>query len=123
MHQRIDVYAVDQNLRLLLRRLPAAGLDYEQGTLIVDIVDVKTSKVVWRGWAQDTMNGIIDNQDRLEKQVDEERDEDDDAAAQGRRHASLDAAAAVTRPTRTSNPTAAVAAMANAPQKVTRTAA
>ena len=56
----------------MLRQLRAAGADYELGTLIVDIVDAKTSKVVWRGWAQDAMNGIIDNQDRLEKQVDEE---------------------------------------------------
>jgi hypothetical protein len=46
-------------------------VDYELGTLVIDIVDAKTQKVVWRGWAQDAMNGIIDNQDRLEKQVDE----------------------------------------------------
>ena len=45
--------------------------DYEQGTLVIDLVDTNTNKVVWRGWAQDSMNGIIDNQDRLEQQVDE----------------------------------------------------
>ena len=45
--------------------------DYEHGTLVIDLVDTKTNKVVWRGWAQDSMNGIIDNQERLEKQVDE----------------------------------------------------
>jgi hypothetical protein len=46
-------------------------VDYEQGTLVIDLVDRKTSKVVWRGWAQDVMNGVIDDQQRLEKQVDE----------------------------------------------------
>lgn len=46
-------------------------MDYEQGTLVIDIVDAKTKKVVWRGWSQDTMTGVIDNQDRLQKQVDE----------------------------------------------------
>ncbi len=46
-------------------------IEYEQGTLVLDVVDAKTDKVVWRGWAQDSMQGIIDNQDRLEKKVDE----------------------------------------------------
>ncbi len=40
-------------------------------TLVIDVVDAKTSKVVWRGWAQDSMTDIIDSQDRLRKQVDE----------------------------------------------------
>ena len=26
---------------------------------------------MWRGWAQDTMDGVIDDQPRLEKQVNE----------------------------------------------------
>lgn len=46
-------------------------IDYEQGTLVIDVLDIKTNRVVWRGWAQDSMQGIIDNQDRLERQVDE----------------------------------------------------
>ena len=39
--------------------------------LVIDMVDAKTNKVVWRGWAQDSMTGVIDNQTRLEKQIDE----------------------------------------------------
>jgi len=46
-------------------------IEYEQGTIVVDLVDARTSKVIWRGWAQDVMNGVIDNQARLEKTVDE----------------------------------------------------
>ena len=45
--------------------------EYEAGTLVIDMVDAKTNKVVWRGWAQDSMTGVIDNQTRLEKQIDE----------------------------------------------------
>jgi hypothetical protein len=37
---------------------------------VIDVVDTRTSKVVWRGWAQDSMNGVIDNQDRLAAQID-----------------------------------------------------
>jgi hypothetical protein len=33
-------------------------------------VDARTLKVIWRGWAQDSIQGIIDDQARLERQVD-----------------------------------------------------
>jgi hypothetical protein len=35
---------------------------YEAGTLILDIVDAHTDKLVWRGWAQRGMDGVIDDQ-------------------------------------------------------------
>lgn len=71
VNQKLDVYSVDNRYGYCYGNCEPQVVDYEQGTLVVDIVDAKTSKVVWRGWAQDTMNGIIDNQARLEKQVDE----------------------------------------------------
>jgi hypothetical protein len=43
---------------------------YEAGTLLIDVVDARTDKVVWRGWAEDTVDGIIDNQQLLEQKVD-----------------------------------------------------
>jgi hypothetical protein len=46
-------------------------IDYEQGTLVVDVTDVKTNKLVWRGWAQDSVQGMLDSQDRMEKQINE----------------------------------------------------
>ena len=44
---------------------------FEEGTLIIDAVDARTSRLVWRGWAQDTFAGVVDDQDRLERKVDE----------------------------------------------------
>ena len=38
-------------------------IDYEQGTLVIDVLNARSSKLVWRGWAQDSVQGIIDNQD------------------------------------------------------------
>jgi hypothetical protein len=68
--QRIDVdridrrygycYGNDCNVRLM---------DYEAGTIVVDVVDTRTNRVVWRGWAQDSLDGVIDNQDRMEKMI------------------------------------------------------
>lgn len=43
--------------------------DYDSGTLVIDVLDARTKKVVWRGWSQDVMNGVITNQDRLEQHV------------------------------------------------------
>jgi hypothetical protein len=43
---------------------------YEQGTLVVDLVDAQTSKVVWSGWSRDNMEGVIDNQERMEREID-----------------------------------------------------
>jgi hypothetical protein len=62
---------VDQSYGYCYGNCEPQVADYELGTLIVDIVDTKSNKVVWRGWAQDTINGVIDNQDRLGKKVDE----------------------------------------------------
>jgi hypothetical protein len=44
-------------------------IDYEQGTIVLDVVDVRTNKVVWRGWAQEAIDGVIDNQELLRKEV------------------------------------------------------
>jgi Domain of unknown function (DUF4136) len=71
VNQKLDVYEVDSRYGYCYGNCQAQIVDFELGTLVVDVVDAKTNKVVWRGWAQDAMNGIIDNQARLEKQVDE----------------------------------------------------
>ena len=71
VNQKLDVYEADSRYGYCYGNCESQIVEYEQGTLVVDIVDAKTSKVVWRGWAQEAMNGIIDNQDRLDKQVDE----------------------------------------------------
>jgi hypothetical protein len=71
VNERMDVYEADNRYGYCYADCQPQVSTYEQGTLILDMVDSKTNKVVWRGWAQDTMNGVIDNQDRLEKQVKE----------------------------------------------------
>lgn len=44
---------------------------YDAGTLFVDLVDPLTNKVVWRGWAEGSVEGVIDNQGSMEVRVDE----------------------------------------------------
>lgn len=43
---------------------------YEQGTLVIDVVDARTEKPVWRGWVVDNMEGVVDRQDLMEREVD-----------------------------------------------------
>jgi hypothetical protein len=43
---------------------------YELGTVVVEAVDSRTAKAVWRGWVRDNMEGVIDRQDAMEAEVD-----------------------------------------------------
>lgn len=44
---------------------------FDAGTVVVDLVDFRTGRLVWRGWADDVMDGAIDNQSWMEKRLDE----------------------------------------------------
>lgn len=70
VNQKVDVYHSDLREGYCFQNCETRVVDFEEGTLVIDLVDRRTDKVIWRGWAQDTMDGVIDNQDRLEKQVD-----------------------------------------------------
>lgn len=44
---------------------------YDAGTLMVDLVDRRTNALVWRGWSEGSVDGVIDNQAWMEQKVDE----------------------------------------------------
>jgi hypothetical protein len=44
---------------------------YDAGTLVIDLVDRTSNRLVWRGWADGTLDGAIDNQRWMEQRVDE----------------------------------------------------
>ena len=47
----------------------ATTVDYEMGTLMIDVLDARTRKLIWRAWARDNMSGVIDDQQRLRRAV------------------------------------------------------
>ena len=51
-------------------RTPMPGW-YDAGTLMIDLVDTRTNKLVWRGWAEGSIEGAIDNQDWMERRIGE----------------------------------------------------
>ena len=68
--QRVDVNGID-------REYGYCGTDdcrpfvYDAGTLTVDLVDGRTNRLVWRGWAEGGVDGVIDDQAWLEQKVDD----------------------------------------------------
>jgi Domain of unknown function (DUF4136) len=69
VNQKVDVYEADHAYGYCYGDCTDRVVEFEQGTLVVDVVDSRTHKVIWRGWAQGTMSGVIDNQQRLDEQV------------------------------------------------------
>src|SRR5262245_32433590 len=53
--QRVDVNRVDQRYGYCYAEdCGVRVMEYEAGTLVLDVVDARTNRVVWRGWAQDS---------------------------------------------------------------------
>jgi hypothetical protein len=48
-----------------------ATVGYEAGTLVVDVMDARTNRLIWRGWAQNSVKGMLENQDTMARQIDE----------------------------------------------------
>jgi Domain of unknown function (DUF4136) len=44
---------------------------YDKGTLFVDLVEPGTARLIWRGWAESSIDGVIDNQAWMEARIDE----------------------------------------------------
>ena len=44
---------------------------YDAGTILLDLVDARTRRLVWRGWAEGSIDGVVENQAWMESRVDE----------------------------------------------------
>jgi hypothetical protein len=70
--ERLDVDAIDRGNSPCVRDdCRGRVFSYEAGTLVVDIVDASTKVLLWRGWAQDSVEGVLGNRDRLRRRIDE----------------------------------------------------
>ena len=49
-------------------------VEYEQGTLLIDVIDPETRKLVWRGWAESNIEGVIGDRQRMEERIDKVAD-------------------------------------------------
>jgi hypothetical protein len=68
--QRFEVHGMEpSNYPQCYPNCEPAIAEYEQGTIVVDIMNAKTDKLVWRGWAQDNIQGLIDNQEAMRRHI------------------------------------------------------
>lgn len=69
--QRFDVSAMEaeRGSCIALNCRPRV-VSYEAGTLVLDVVDARTDRLVWRGWVQDDIAGMLDDQGRMDRYVD-----------------------------------------------------
>lgn len=44
---------------------------YEAGSIVLDFVDARTNRLVWRGWAEGSIDGLVNDQKLMEKRIDE----------------------------------------------------
>ena len=41
----------------------------EVGTMMIDVIDAHTNHLIWRGWAQTSIEGVLDHPKRLEDRI------------------------------------------------------
>lgn len=69
--RRLDVNEADRRSGYCQEQGCVPGIvDYEDGTLIIDLIDARTNRLIWRGWAQDSVEGVLGNRDRLAQRID-----------------------------------------------------
>ncbi len=66
--QKLDVGAADTQYGYG-NTYPGAST-YAAGTILLDLVDARTNTLVWRAWAEGSLEGVIDDQDWLDERID-----------------------------------------------------
>jgi hypothetical protein len=69
--QRIDINRVDSSYGSCSDPECISVVEFEAGTLVLDLVDTRTNRVIWRGWAQQALGDILENRDRMAARIDE----------------------------------------------------
>jgi hypothetical protein len=44
-------------------------VENDLGTMMIDIVDAHTNRLIWRGWAQTNIDGVLDHPDRFSTRI------------------------------------------------------
>jgi hypothetical protein len=68
--QEIDIRRLDSPLSYCATH-DCRPFIYDKGTLFVDLVEPRTDTLIWRGWAEGSVGGVIDNQAAMESRIDD----------------------------------------------------
>jgi hypothetical protein len=68
--ERIDVNRADRVYGYCgARDCPPETIRYEAGTLVLDLIDSRTDTLVWRGWAQNSVEDMLRDRDRMARTI------------------------------------------------------
>jgi hypothetical protein len=69
--ERIDVNRADRVYGYCgTADCPADTVRYEAGTLVIDFIDPRGNTLVWRGWAQNTVEDMLHNRNEMARTID-----------------------------------------------------
>lgn len=64
--KRIDVNRADRAYGYCVSDdCPVGVIEYEAGTLVLDIIDTRTNRLIWRGWAQHSVEDMLSDPDAM----------------------------------------------------------
>jgi hypothetical protein len=66
--QRVDTAGADEKYGAREDCRPSV---FDAGTLTLDLVDAGTNRLVWRGWAERSIQGVLEDQQWMERDVDQ----------------------------------------------------
>jgi hypothetical protein len=70
--KRIDVNQADRAYGYCgATDCPPESVEYEAGTLVLDFMDAHTNKLIWRGWAQNSVEDMLRNRDKMASTIDQ----------------------------------------------------
>jgi hypothetical protein len=67
--ERMDVNSVDRERGYCQSDCPGEIVWYEAGTLVLDVMDARTSKLVWRSWAQGRAEHLLRDRDEMARTI------------------------------------------------------
>ncbi len=71
VRQRVDVIRADEAVGYSSPRAERSDivLEFDEGTLIVDIAEPTAKSILWRGWAQTNVGGLIERPREMEQRI------------------------------------------------------
>jgi len=71
VRQRVDVIRADEGRGYSSPRDGTAErvVEYDEGTLLIDVANPKSKSILWRGWSQTDVGGLLENPREMEKRI------------------------------------------------------
>lgn len=73
IRQRVDVVQADEVRGYSFPRMRETErvVEFDEGTLILDVAEAATKKILWRGWSQTDVGGLLNDPRAMERRINE----------------------------------------------------